>query len=83
MIFFSKLTKPFKTLVNRPIIQNIGIFDNNNANIRKVNHYIRYLLLSLNPNEIKPIKNSLIKLMYILHKDKDENSKKIIINKKK
>ena len=48
-------------------------WDNINANIRKASLNILDLLISFYPNEIKPIKNSIIKLLTISYNDKDDN----------
>ena len=49
--------------------------DNNDANIRKASLSILGLLISFYPNEIEPIKNYIIKLLTVLHNDKDDNIK--------
>lgn len=71
--FISKFSKPFKPFVNISIYTILEFLDNNDANIRKASLNILGLLISFYPNEIKPIKNSIIKLLFILHNDKDDN----------
>ena len=71
--FISKFKIPFKPYVNIAIYKILEFLDNNDANIRKASLNILGLLISFYPNEIQPIKNSIIKLLTILHNDKDDN----------
>ena len=71
--FVSKFKIPFKPFVNMAIYKILEFIDNPNANIRKESLSILGLLISFYPNEIEPIKNSIIKLLIILHNDKDYN----------
>jgi hypothetical protein len=71
--FISKFKTPFKPYVNIAIYKILEFLDNNDANIRKASLNILGLLISFYPNEIQPIKNSIIKLLTILHNDKDDN----------
>ena len=71
--FISKFSMPFKPFLNMAIYKILEFLDNNDANIRKASLNIIGLLISFYPNDIKPIKNSIIKLLTILHNDKDDN----------
>ena len=71
--FIPKFKMPFKPFVNIAIYKILDFLDNNDANIRKASLNILGLLISFYPNEIQPIKNSIIKLLTILENDKDDN----------
>ena len=71
--FISKFKTPFKPFVNIGIYKILEFLDNNDSNIRKASLNILGLLISFYPNEIEPIKNSIIKLLTILNNDKDDN----------
>ena len=71
--FISKFSMPFKPFLNIAIYKILEFLDNNDSNIRKASLNIIGLLISFYPNEIKPIKNSIIKLLIILNNDKDDN----------
>ena len=82
--FISKFRKPFTPYVNLSIYKILGFIDNKNASIRKNALNVLSLLISFYPNEIKPIKSSIIQLLTILKNDKDENIRnksKYIYNK--
>ena len=64
---------PFKPFVNIAIYKILEFLYNDDANIRKASLNILGLLISFYPNDIKPIKNSIIKLLLILQNDKDDN----------
>ena len=80
----SKFKTAFKPYVNISIYQILGFIDNKNTNIRKNALNILSLLISFYPDEIKPIKESIIQLLSILKSDKDENirNKAVYINNK-
>ena len=69
----SKYKISFKPYVNISIYQILGFIDNKNNNIRKNALNVLSLLISFYPNEIQPIKASIIQLLIILQNDKDEN----------
>ena len=71
--FISKFKMPFKPYVDMAIYKILEYLDNNEPNIRKASLNVLGLLISFYPYEIEPIKNSIIKLLTILHKDKDDN----------
>ena len=71
--FISKFKIPFRPLVNMAIYTILEYLDNPDSNIRKASLNILGLLISFYPEEIEPIKNSIIKLLIILHSDKDDN----------
>ena len=71
--FISKFKTPFRPFVNIGIYKILEFLDNNDSNIRKASLNIIGLLISFYPNEIEPIKNSIIKLLTILNNDKDDN----------
>jgi hypothetical protein len=71
--FISKFKIPFKPYVDMAIYKILEYLDNDDPNIRKASLNILGLLISFYPNEIEPIKNSIIKLLTILHNDKDDN----------
>ena len=71
--FISKFKIPFRPFVNEAIYKVLEFLDNADANIRKASLNILGLLISFYPNEIKPIKNHIIKLLTILKNDKDDN----------
>ena len=71
--FISKFKMPFKPFVNIAIYKILEYIDNLNPNIRKASLNILGLLISFYPDEIESIKNSIIKLLTILHNDKDDN----------
>ena len=71
--FISKFSMPFKPFLDIAIYKILEFLDNNDANIRKASLNILGLLISFYPNDIKPIKNSIIKLLIILLNDKDDN----------
>ena len=73
--FISKFKIPFRPLVNMAIYTILEYLDNPDANIRKASLNVLGLLISFHPEEIEPIKNSIIKLLIILHSDKDDNIK--------
>jgi hypothetical protein len=71
--FISKFKIPFRPLINMAIYTILEFLDNPDANIRKASLNILGLLISFYPEEIGPIKHSIIKLLTILHSDKDDN----------
>ena len=71
--FISKFKISFKPFVNIAIYKILEFIDNTDPNIRKASLNILGLFISFYPSEIEPIKNSIIKLLTILHKDKDDN----------
>ena len=73
--FISKFKKPFEPYVNLTIYKILEYIDNKNSNIRKKALNVLSLLIRFYPNEIKPIKSSIIQLLTILQNDKDENIK--------
>lgn len=71
--FISKFKIPFKPFVNIAIYKILEFIDINDASIRKASLNILGLLISFYPNEIEPIKNSIMQLLVILHNDNDGN----------
>ena len=71
--FISKFNTQFKPYINFCIYKILGFIENKNANIRKNALNVLSLLINFYPNEIKPIKSSIIKLLTILQNDEDEN----------
>ena len=71
--FISKFKTPFKPYVNIAIYKILEFIDINDASIRKASLNILGLLISFYPNEIEPIKNSIMQLLVILHNDNDGN----------
>ena len=67
----TKFKIPFKPYVNLTIYKILGFIDNKNPNIRKNSLNVLNLLINFYPNEIKPIKSSITKLLLILQNDKD------------
>jgi uncharacterized protein YfkK (UPF0435 family) len=82
--FIIKFKNAFKPFVNIVIYKILQFIDNNDAVIRKTSLKILGLLISFYPNEIEPIKNSILQLLLILHNDSDGNirSKSIFIYNK-
>ena len=71
--FISKFKIQFGPYVNLTIYKILEFIDNKNLNIRKKALNVLMLLVRFYPNDIKPIKSSIIKLLKILQNDKDEN----------
>ena len=71
--FISKFKEIFKPFVEVVIYKILEFIDNKDGNIRKSSLNILGLLINFYPNEIEKIKNLIMKLLLILHKDKDEN----------
>ena len=71
--FISKFRIQFEPYVNLTIYKILEFIDNKNLNIRKKALNVLMLLVRFYPNDIKPIKLSIIKLLKILQNDKDEN----------
>ena len=71
--FISKFKLPFKPFVNIAIYKILEYIAINDVNIRKASLNILGLLISFYPNEIEPIKNSIMQLLVILHNDTDGN----------
>jgi len=71
--FISKFKTAFRPFVNMAIYKILEFLDNIDPNIRKTSLNILGLLITYYPFEIHPIKNSIIKLLTILHNDKDDN----------
>ena len=71
--FISKFKEIFKPFVEVVIYKILEFIDNTDGNIRKSSLNILGLLISFYPSEIEKIKNLIMKLLLILHKDKDEN----------
>lgn len=67
----TKFKIPFKPYINLTIYRILGFIDNKNPNIRKNSLNVLNLLINFYPNEIKPIKSSITKLLIILQNDKD------------
>jgi hypothetical protein len=82
--FITKFKDAFKPFVNIAIYKILEFIDNNDTVIRKTSLNILGLLISFYPNEIEPIKNSILQLLLILHNDSDGNirSKSIYIYNK-
>jgi hypothetical protein len=71
--FISKFKNAFKPFVNIAIYKILEFIDNNDIIIRKTSLNILGLLISFYPNEIEPIKYSIMQLLLILHNDPDGN----------
>ena len=71
--FISKFKEIFKPFVEVVIYKILEFIDNEDGNIRKSSLNILGLLINFYPNEIEKIKNLIMKLLLILHKDKDES----------
>jgi hypothetical protein len=71
--FISKFKNAFKPFVNIAIYKILEFIDNNDTIIRKTSINILGLLISFYPDEIEPIKNSIMQLLLILHNDPDGN----------
>ena len=71
--FISKFKVPFKPFVNIAIYKILEYIGINDTSIRKASLNILGLLISFYPKEIEPIKNSIMKLLVILHNDNDGN----------
>jgi hypothetical protein len=69
----SKFKIPFKPYVNLAIYIILGFIDDKNSNTRKNALNVLSLIISFYPNEIIPIKESIIQLLKILQNDEDEN----------
>ena len=82
--FINKFKNAFKPFVNIAIYKILEFIDNNDIIIRKKSLNLLDLLISFYPNEVEPIKNSIIQLLLILHNDSDGNirSKSIYIYNK-
>ena len=71
--FISKFKEIFKPFVEIVIYKILEFIDYKDGNIRKLSLNILGLLINFYPNEIEKIKSLIMKLLLILHKDKDEN----------
>jgi hypothetical protein len=71
--FISKFKNAFKLFVIIAIYKILEFIDNNDIIIRKTSLNILGLLISFYPNEIEPIKYSIMQLLLILHNDPDGN----------
>ena len=71
--FIIKFMDAFKPFVNIAIYKILEFIDNNDIIIRKTSLNILGLLISFYPNELEPIKNSILQLLLILHNDSDGN----------
>ena len=71
--FITKFKDAFKPFVNIAIYKILEFINNNDTIIRKTSLNVLGLLISFYPNEIEPIKNSILQLLLILHNDSDVN----------
>ena len=71
--FISNFKNLFRPFVNIAIYKILEFLDNDDVNIRKTSLNILGLLITYYPNDVEPIKNSIIQLLAILNNDPDEN----------